>query len=73
MKKLLITSFAVAVSAIGGGVFVHTALIQSDPVLEANVEALSRGEGSEVVTCKAPWDPECTTLGNHVINGTKVR
>ena len=44
MKKLLIISFAVAVLAIGGGVFIHTALIGSDPILEANVEALSRGE-----------------------------
>ena len=41
MKKLLIISFAVAVLAIGGGVFIHTALIGSDPIL---VEALSRGE-----------------------------
>ena len=33
MKKLLIISFAVAVLAIGGGVFIHTALIGSDPIL----------------------------------------
>ena len=45
MKKILITSFALAAMAIGGGVFAHTALIQSDPVLEANVEALTNGEG----------------------------
>ena len=44
MKKILITSFAVAAMAIGGGVFAHTALTQSDPILEANVEALARGE-----------------------------
>lgn len=35
-----------------------------DPISEANVEALARGEGSKIVTCEAPWDPECTTLGN---------
>ena len=36
MKKLLIISFAVAVLAIGGGVFIHTALIGSDPILRRN-------------------------------------
>ena len=46
MKKILITSFAVAAMAIGGGIFVHTALIGSDPILEANVEALTRGEAN---------------------------
>ena len=51
MKKILITSFAVAAMAIGGGVFVHTALVQSDPILEANVEALSRGESSIQIQC----------------------
>ena len=29
-----------------------------------------RGEGSEIIICKAPWGPECTTLGNLVITGT---
>ena len=43
-KKFLIISVAVAAMAIGGGVFVRTALVQSDPILEANVEALANGE-----------------------------
>ena len=47
MKKILTTSFVVAAMAIGGGVFAHTALTQSDPILEANVEALTRGEDKE--------------------------
>lgn len=42
----------------------HIIFNQSDPIFEANVEALARGEGSKIVTCEAPWDPECTTLGN---------
>ena len=57
MKKILITSFAVAAMAIGGGVFVRTALVQSDPILEANVEALTSGEISDV-DCD-PLDSEC--------------
>ena len=67
MKKLLITSFALAVLAIGGGVFVRTALVQSDPVLEANVEALSRAESGGGILClKNPipgdkWYHNCST------------
>ena len=48
MTKILITSFAVAAMANGAGIFVHTALIQSDPILEANVEALTRGESVQL-------------------------
>ena len=43
MKKLLIISFAVAVLAIGGGVFIHTALIGSDPILAVAVLAIGGG------------------------------
>ena len=59
MKKILITSFAVAAMAIGGGIFVHTALIGSDPILEANVEALTNGEGDVVDVPCVSRDSEC--------------
>lgn len=54
-KKFLITSIAVAAMAIGGGVFVRTALIQSDPILEANVEALASGEGGDWTGCSTSY------------------
>ena len=62
MKKILITSFAVAAMAIGGGVFAHTALTQSDPILEANVEALARGEELQL-PCKVSKSHTCFVLG----------
>ena len=67
MNKILITSFVVAAMAIGGGVFVRTALVQSDPILEANVEALSRAESGGGILClKSPmpgdkWYHDCST------------
>ena len=68
MKKLLITSFAVAAMAIGAGVFVHTALIESDPILEANVEALTRGEISDgfntVIKLESSHTLICRGTGN---------
>lgn len=73
MKRLVITAVAVAAMAAGAGVAVHVTGSQNDPIFEANVEALTRGEGSESITCEAPWDPVCTTLGNLVISGTRVR
>ena len=73
MKKLVITAAAVAAMVSGAGVAVHVTGSQNDPIFEANVEALTRGEGSESITCEAPWDPVCTTLGNLVISGTRVR
>ena len=70
-KKFLITSIAVAAMAIGGGVFVRTALVQSDPILEANVEALANGEtadgfntvlkieSSHTLICRGSGNLEC--------------
>ncbi len=72
MKRLLISAAAVAALVTGLVLGLHS-MCNLDPILEANVEALTRGEGSESITCEAPWDPVCTTLGNLVISGTRVR
>ena len=72
MKRLLISAAAVAALVTGRVLGLHS-MCNLDPILEANVEALTRGEGSESITCEAPWDPVCTTLGNLVISGTRVR
>lgn len=64
MNKLILIAAAVSVMAAGVGVAMHVIGNHGDPISEANVEALARGEGSKIVTCEAPWDPECTTLGN---------
>ena len=72
MKRLLISAAATAALVTGLVLGLHS-MSNLDPILEANVEALTRGEGSESITCEAPWDPVCTTLGNLVISGTRVR
>ena len=72
MKRLLISAAAVAALVTGLVLGLHS-MCNLDPIFEANVEALTRGEGSESITCEAPWDPVCTTLGNLVISGTRVR
>ena len=72
MKRLLISAAAAAALVTGLVLGLHS-MCNLDPILEANVEALTRGEGSESITCEAPWDPVCTTLGNLVISGTRVR
>ena len=45
MKRLVITAAAVAAMAAGAAVAVHVTGSQSDPIFEANVEALTNGEG----------------------------
>ena len=72
MKRLLISAAAAEALVTGLVLGLHS-MSNLDPILEANVEALTRGEGSESITCEAPWDPVCTTLGNLVISGTRVR
>ena len=49
--------------AIGGGVFVHTALVQSDPIFEANVEALTQEEITVGNLCMSCPNYACTSLG----------
>ena len=70
-KKFLITSFAVVAMAIGGVVFVHTALTHGDPIFEANVEALTNGEGGLsdpiwIVHPRPDGGFNCTRGGNKV-------
>lgn len=51
MKKFIITAVAVAAMAVSGGVAMHVIGSQSDPIFEANVEALTRGEGISGTCC----------------------
>ena len=58
MKGLVITAVAVAAMAAGAAVAVHVAASSNDPIFEANVEALTDGEGD---TDGALWsDPSGT-------------
>ncbi len=50
MKKLIIAA-AVAAVAAGGAVALQTIVNQSDPIFEANVEALTRSEDISGICC----------------------
>ena len=69
MKKLIISVAAVTVMAVSGWVAMHVIGNQTDPIFEANVEALTNGEsgsgdwyvnsGDGWVIC-TPWgDQDC--------------
>ncbi len=47
MKKIIIAA-AVAAMAAGGAVALRTIVSQSDPIFEANVEALTRNESGQM-------------------------
>ncbi len=56
MKKLIIIAAAVAAVAAGGAVALRAIVSQSDPIFEANVEALTRNEGGG-------FGPMCSQTG----------
>ena len=51
MKKMIVAA-AVAAMASGEAVALRTIVSQSDPIFEANVEALSNGEGGIYGSCE---------------------
>ena len=71
MKKKIIFICAGIIAAVAVAISIQVDnSTSSSSLLLANAEAMTRAEGGNV-TCKAPWEPVCTTLGNLTIMGTK--